>query len=241
VKISTAAISKSRSRTRGVAPGNRDRPSSVATQIAAAPSVRGELLPAVSVPRPLVRSNAARSLASFSSDVSRRGKWSLVGPPGKVIGYEVEADLAIRARDNLAPLRNVEVRSASGVVGGLPRADAIYVNAGATRPVAAWLDALNDNGRLVFPLSGRVRSGAGVSLLIERVKDVFSARVIGFCIFIPCEGAFDAEEASDVTAAFQAGTLWMIQSLVRNDQPDDTAVLVGDGWWLSSRPAAEPG
>jgi len=46
-KISTAAISKSTRRTRGVALGNRDKPSSVATQIVAAPSVSGELLPAV--------------------------------------------------------------------------------------------------------------------------------------------------------------------------------------------------
>src|SRR6267143_5752787 len=39
----------------------------------AAPSVRGDELPAVSVPLPLVRSNTGGSRASFSSDVSRRG------------------------------------------------------------------------------------------------------------------------------------------------------------------------
>src|SRR5262249_26108235 len=39
-----------------------------------APSVRGELLPAVSVPRPLVRSKAGFNRASFSMDLSRRGK-----------------------------------------------------------------------------------------------------------------------------------------------------------------------
>jgi protein-L-isoaspartate(D-aspartate) O-methyltransferase len=164
----------------------------------------------------------------------------LVGSTGKVIGYEVNADLARRAGDNLASCSNVEVRCASGVAHALPRADVIYVNAGATRPAAAWLDALNENGRLVFPLSGLQRSGAGVSVLIRRLRDGFCAQAIGFCLFIPCEGAFDQAEASSVTAAFSAGTLWMIQSLVRNNQPDDTAVLVGDGWWFSSRPAAAP-
>ena len=74
LKISTAAISKSTRRARGSPPGNRSKPFSVATQIAAAPSVRGELLPAVSVPRPLLRSNTGFNLASFSIDVSRRGK-----------------------------------------------------------------------------------------------------------------------------------------------------------------------
>jgi len=164
----------------------------------------------------------------------------LVGPKGKVIGYEINSDLAARATDNLAPWRNVEIRCASGVVEGLPRADAIYVNAGATRPVAAWLDALNDDGGLVFPLSGTAASAAGASLLVRRPKHSFPATVIGFCLFIPCQGAFDEDEAMRVTAAFRSGALWTAQSLVRDNQPDEAAVLVGDGWWLSSRPAPEP-
>lgn len=160
----------------------------------------------------------------------------LVGPTGKVIGYEVDPQLAARAVDNLAPWRNVEVRRASGVIGGLPRCDAIYVNAGATRPAAAWLDALNDEGRLMFPLSGTSASSTGVSLLITRRKQAFPAEVIGFCLFIPCQDAFDQDEASRVTAAFRSGALWATQSLVRNERSDETAVLVGKGWWLSSRP-----
>jgi protein-L-isoaspartate(D-aspartate) O-methyltransferase len=163
----------------------------------------------------------------------------LVGPNGKIIGYEIDPDLAARAIDNLAPWRNVEVRCASGVVDGLPRADAIYVNAGATRPLAAWLDALNDGGRLVFPLSGTWASQAGVSLLVRRIKHSFAARVIGFCVFIPCQDAFDQDEAARVTAAFRSDALLTIQSLVRDGGSDDTAVLVGEGWWLSSRPPAE--
>jgi len=163
----------------------------------------------------------------------------LVGPTGKVIGYEVNADLASRAGNNLAPWTNVEVRCASGVAGTLPKGDAIYVNAGATRPAAAWLDALNDDGRLVFPLSGTPASSAGVSLLVRRRQDAFSARTIGFCVFIPCEGAFDRNEARDVTAAFHSGALWMSASLVRDNQRDHTAVLAGDGWWLSSRSVDE--
>jgi protein-L-isoaspartate(D-aspartate) O-methyltransferase len=163
----------------------------------------------------------------------------LVGPSGKVIGYEIDADLARRAADNLAPWGNVEVRCASGVAGGLPKGDAIYVNAGATHPAAAWLDALNEGGRLVFPLSGTPASSAGVSLLVRRRKHAFPARVVGYCQFISCEGAFDRTEASAVTAAFRSGALWMIASLVRDNQPDHTAVLAGDGWWFSSRRAGE--
>src|SRR5262245_60661213 len=43
------------------------------TQTAAAPSVKGDELPAVKLPRPLTRSKAAGRCASFSSDVSARG------------------------------------------------------------------------------------------------------------------------------------------------------------------------
>jgi protein-L-isoaspartate(D-aspartate) O-methyltransferase len=163
----------------------------------------------------------------------------LIGPAGKVIGYEVDPQLAGRATDNLSRRRNVEIRCVSGVAGDLPRCDAIYVNAGATRPAAAWLDALNDGGRLVFPLAGTAASSAGVSLLVRRRKHSFAAAVIGYCVFIPCQGAFDEDEASRVTAAFRSGVLWTAQSLVRDGQPDETAVLAGDGWWLSSRPAPE--
>jgi hypothetical protein len=36
-----------------------------------------------------------------------------------------------------------------------------------------------------------------------------------------------------VTAAFYSG-LWKARSLIRNDEPDENAVLIGKGWWLSS-------
>jgi hypothetical protein len=80
--------------------------------------------------------------------------------------------------------------------------NAIYVNAGATHPAANWLDALNDGGRLVFPLSGSGANRFGVSLLVTRLKDMFSAKAVGYCGFIDCVGATDPEEGAGVTAAF---------------------------------------
>jgi protein-L-isoaspartate O-methyltransferase len=110
----------------------------------------------------------------------------LVGPSGKVIAYEIEPELGHRAVENLKPWDNVEVRLASGVNDELPRCDAIYVNAGATRPAAGWLDALNEGGKLLFPLVGLQ---GGVSLLVTRLQDSIAAKVIGFCAFIPCQDA----------------------------------------------------
>jgi protein-L-isoaspartate(D-aspartate) O-methyltransferase len=163
----------------------------------------------------------------------------LVGSSGKVIAYEIEPELARRAAHNLKPWDNVEVRAASGTEGALPRCDAIYVNAGATHPAANWLDALNDGGRLVFPLSGSGANRFGVSLLVTRLKNAFSARAVGYCGFIDCVGATDPEEGASVIAAFRSGELWKAQSLFRGQQPDKSAVLIGKGWWLSASPAAD--
>jgi protein-L-isoaspartate(D-aspartate) O-methyltransferase len=154
----------------------------------------------------------------------------LVGPSGKVIAYEIEPELGRRAVENLKPWDNVEVRRASGVNDQLPRCDAIYVNAGATRPDAGWLDALNEGGKLLFPLVGL--QGRGVTLLTTKLQGLFAAKVIGYCAFIPCRDAFEAAEAAKVTAAFYSG-LWNARSLIRNDEPDENAVLIGKGWWLS--------
>jgi protein-L-isoaspartate(D-aspartate) O-methyltransferase len=161
----------------------------------------------------------------------------LVGPSGRVIAYEIESELAQRASANLMPWDNVEVRTASGVGTDLPRCNAIYVNAGASRPAAEWLDALSEDGKLLFPLSGTVASRVGVSLLVTRRKTSFTARVVGYCSFIPCRDAWEAGEAARVTAAFYSSQLWRAQSLIRNDEADPNAVLVGNGWWLSSSPA----
>jgi protein-L-isoaspartate(D-aspartate) O-methyltransferase len=89
----------------------------------------------------------------------------MVAPVGRVVGYEIEADLAGRASSNLAGL-NATVAVASGTDGSLPPADVIYVSAGATHPVRTWLEALNPGGRLLFPLTPD--KAVGVMLLIER-------------------------------------------------------------------------
>jgi len=56
--------------------------------------------------------------------------------------------------------------------------------------------------------------------------------VIGYCGFVPCRDAFEAAEAAKVTAAFYSD-LWKARSLIRNDEPNENAVLIGKGWWLS--------
>lgn len=190
------------------------------------PFLHGQLLGALSPTRGNVVLHIGCGTGYYTAILAH-----LVGPSGKVIAYEIEPELGRRAVENLKPWDNVEVRIASGIDDGLPHCDAIYVNAGATRPVAAWLDALNEGGKLLFPLIGL--EGAGVPLLVARLQSAFSAKVIGYCAFVPCQGAFEEAEAAHVTAAFRSGKLRKTRSLIRNDEPDDRAVLIGKGWWLT--------
>ena len=100
----------------------------------------------------------------------------LVRTSGKVIAYEVETDIAERARANLARYPQVEVRARSGVGDALPEADAIYVNAAATHPVRAWLDALKVGGRLLFPLQAAHSSGDMLLITRPEQGDAWPAR-----------------------------------------------------------------
>jgi protein-L-isoaspartate(D-aspartate) O-methyltransferase len=78
-----------------------------------------------------------------------------VGPTGHVLGIEVDPTLAKQARTNLAYFGHVEIVAGNGSGLRLPAADVILINAGVTHPPAAWLDALNDGGRLLLPLRAR--------------------------------------------------------------------------------------
>lgn len=161
----------------------------------------------------------------------------LAGPSGRVFAYEIEPALAEIAAGCLEPWENITVESESGAGQRLPTAHAIYVNAGATRPDAAWLDALANGGRLVFPLSGSNGNGGwGVTLRVFREGSAFRVRVVGRSGFIGCAGVSDSDEGRRVGDAVSSGAIWKAQQLIRSSSPDSSAVLVGDGWWLSSTP-----
>ena len=164
----------------------------------------------------------------------------LVGPAGKVVAYEIEADIAERAVRNLADFPWVEVRAASGVAGALPKADVIYVSAAASHPVRAWLDALNPGGRLMFPLQAANSSGA--MLLIARPReasDAWPARLLNGVVFIACEGAQDPAIGRRLDAAFRRGGADRVRWLRFDPAPSDEVWLQGDGWALTSDPGGQ--
>jgi len=157
----------------------------------------------------------------------------LVGPSGRVHAYEIEAELARRALENLAQNGNVTVHAQSALDGPLPSADVIYVSAGVTHVPEAWLDALAPGGRLVVPLTPTERLGC--MLLVTRESDTaYAARVFSTAAFIPCVGARDERQSRTLAAALDARTPDDVRSLRRGSEPDETAWCVGEGWWLST-------
>lgn len=158
---------------------------------------------------------------------------TLVGPQGRVTALEIENDLAARAAHNLAQFANVTVQAASANEASLPPSDVIYVNAGATHPPAAWLDALNVGGRMVFPLTPN--EGFGVMLRVTRTAEhTYSASAFTRAAFIPCIGARDDAASASLTAALERQSLKEVRSLRRHTPSDNTAWCVGADWWLST-------
>jgi protein-L-isoaspartate(D-aspartate) O-methyltransferase len=156
----------------------------------------------------------------------------LVGGTGSVTGYEIEDDLAGRAAANLSGMPNVTIHNQSGCDATFGACDVIYVNAGATHPLDAWLDALRPDGRLLFPLTPN--EGMGGMLLVTRKGDRFSARFVCPAMFVPCLGARDPDMARRLAIAFARGDSRSIQSLRRATPPDGSSWCAGENWWLST-------
>jgi len=97
----------------------------------------------------------------------------LTGPSGAVFAEDIDASLAARARDNLAPWPWVTVRTGDGrhdLPAGL---DAIVVHAGAPKIYDEWRDALRDGGRMIVSLTATFPGmpptlGKGMTYLVTR-------------------------------------------------------------------------
>ena len=150
-----------------------------------------------------------------------------------VDAYEIEPTLARRATDNLAAFPNVTVHARSGAEGALPACDVLYVNAGATEPLAVWLDALRPKGRLLFPMTPD--AGAGAMLLVAKQENgSFTARFLLQAQFVPCIGARNEATEQKLAEAFRNSNWTKVKSLYRNNEPDDSCWVSGPGWWLST-------
>jgi protein-L-isoaspartate(D-aspartate) O-methyltransferase len=162
----------------------------------------------------------------------------LVVPGGTITAYEIDRELADLAHRNLGDLKNVTVIAASGCDTALPEADVIYISAGATHPMPAWLDALKAGGRLIFPLTPV--KGVGCMLLVTRLAAAkYAAAAVSGAAFTPCVGACDNAMSEVLANAFRTRPVTLVKSLRRNNNPDDSVWCKGNGWWLSTSEPAE--
>lgn len=115
----------------------------------------------------------------------------IVGPAGRVISLDIDAELVAAAQKHLADASHaeVEVRQADGALGAPDAApfDRIIVTAGAWDLLPAWRAQLAPAGRIVVPVT--VLPGVMLSLALERHDDVWEAVSARPCGFVLLRGA----------------------------------------------------
>jgi protein-L-isoaspartate(D-aspartate) O-methyltransferase len=162
----------------------------------------------------------------------------VVGTSGQVTGVEIDADLASRARENLAYLRQAKVAHGDGGKFDPGPCNAIFINAGVTRPSAVWLDSLLPGGRLILYLTVAFDdggSGRGFTLKVKREDRGYTAQFLSGVSVFHCIGSRDEEANQRLREAFMRGALGSVQSLRRDGhESSDTCWLHGDGFCLST-------
>jgi protein-L-isoaspartate(D-aspartate) O-methyltransferase len=164
----------------------------------------------------------------------------LAGPTGRVTAIEYEPELAARAATNLAAYPQVESVCGDGAAYRFASADVIFVNAGASRPLDHWLDALKDGGRLILPLTvgftmpGGAPMTQGSIFLIERQGDDYTAAFKGRTMIYPCLGARDPESEASLKAAMAGSSHNKVRRLRREAEvPAEATWARGAGWALT--------
>ena len=155
----------------------------------------------------------------------------LVQPGGRLIGFEIDSDLAEVARHNLSAFENVSVVMGDATALEIPPSDLIYVSAAVVEPPEHWLTALRTGGRLIFPWRPTVE--VALAMLVKRVAAGFEARPLLSCWFIPCVGASSHKGnflAPNISAALRVRSL----HFTHTQAPDESAIAIYEHCWFSS-------
>lgn len=155
---------------------------------------------------------------------------SLVAP-GVVHAFEIDEALARAAATNLARLTNVVLINRDATRAEIPTCDLIYVSAGVAVPPLSWLQALSENGRMIFPWNPSRR--IGLAALVTRRTRGFEVKPFAPAWFIPCVGATGSDRFLKVPSNEQA---WSTRSawLCSDRLPDQSATAICEHIWFSS-------
>jgi len=159
----------------------------------------------------------------------------IVGPEGRVLGLEVDGQLAVAAKANLEHWPQAAVRKVEGVVPIDGQWDVLIAFAGVSAPPMVWVDALADGGRALIPLTNEQRFG--MLLRIDRAADGFAARQAGTIGIFPCTGGRDLADVDPTGRALADYAGRSALKCLRRDvhEADDSCWLHHDGWCLSKR------
>jgi len=167
----------------------------------------------------------------------------VVGPTGSIIATEVIPELAERARANLGDYPTIAIHGsdASGGIFDPGPCDAILINAGVTHAQPIWLDRLNENGRMLIPLTFLPHphaGGQGIMLKIERLNGAFAVKIVSPVMIYSCTSGRTPEMEAALRQALKTGALQKVKSARRDaHEPTDTCVLHSDGVCLSTLPS----
>ncbi len=160
-----------------------------------------------------------------------------VGPQGQVVAIDVDANLAARAKQNLASYPQVTVHAGDGALFQPGACDAILINAGVTHPHPPWLENLSDGGRLVLPLTASMgeNHGTGVMARITRKQAEYPAQAVSFVSIFSSTSVRDAELEAPLRQGLSDKSLLKLKS-VRLDPHEkaDTCLVHGRAICLSS-------
>jgi protein-L-isoaspartate(D-aspartate) O-methyltransferase len=160
----------------------------------------------------------------------------VVGSGGHVIAVDIDPELALRARSNLAHLGNVTVAVGDGVDYDPGEVDAIFINAGFTHPQSLWLDRLHIDGRLLVPITfmppsgpgsgqGQMVIGHGNMLLVRHVPERYEASFVSPVSIYSSPSGRDANYNQALGQAYREmmmGKRPQVKSLRRDSHPSDT-------------------
>ena len=152
----------------------------------------------------------------------------VVGAGGSVVGLDLEADLAARARENLAAYSQVKIAAGDGSAFDPGDCDAILVNCGVTHPQARWLDRLREGGRLVVPFTIPMnpKIGQGVMMKIIRSGDSFTTEVLTPLAIYSGGTLRDESLELQLRKGFATGGLLKLKSVRRDShEPGDDCVV----------------
>jgi protein-L-isoaspartate(D-aspartate) O-methyltransferase len=159
----------------------------------------------------------------------------LVGPSGRVVAYEIDADLVTRARACLRDWPQVQVEFGDGSEPHGPH-DVVYVNAGATHARKEWLSSLAPGGRMILPLTVHIPMfphGVGLVVCLKRDDGRWPARVVSPVGIYDCIGARDETAESQLRKLLNPDASARIHALSIESHPQgDKCLLHLDGFCL---------